>query len=412
MADAQGSVVQLGERECSIQRRHQKVIEETPSPALDAGRRGELCAAGVQAARAAGYRSAGTVEFLMAPDGRFYFLEMNTRLQVEHPVTEAVTGLDIVRLQLEVAAGRPLGLRQADVAARGHAIECRVYAEDPSRDDLPSPGRVLELVEPVRPRDPRRFRARQGQRGDRPLRSAAREDRGRGPRSRRSHASDARRAAADRRARRDDEPGAAASRSSSTPPSRRASCTRASSRSIRPSSSRQSSRRRSRSRRSRWRCVSVKAAGDRSPIPGAASAPGGSAGAPDAAALRRRLHTVELRRARGEWEARVDGEPLALTLHELRGGRATVRHAGGARHALLRARRRRDPLVLGGRFLQARAGARGRAPRGAPRRGRARGPDARPRERGQGRGGCARAQGRGARRRGGDEDGERAARAP
>ena len=151
VADAQGSVVHLGERECSIQRRHQKVIEETPSPGLDAGRRAELCAAGVQAARAAGYRSAGTVEFLMAPDGRFYFLEMNTRLQVEHPVTEAVTGLDIVRLQLEVAAGRPLGLRQDDIAARGHAIECRVYAEDPSRDDMPSPGRVLELVEPAGP---------------------------------------------------------------------------------------------------------------------------------------------------------------------------------------------------------------------------------------------------------------------
>jgi len=151
LADAHGAVVHLGERECSIQRRHQKVIEETPSPALDAGSRRELCAAGVAAARAAGYRNAGTVEFLMAPDGRFYFLEMNTRLQVEHPVTEAVTGLDIVRLQLEVAAGRPLGIRQADVAASGHAIECRVYAEDPSRDDRPSPGRVLELVEPGGP---------------------------------------------------------------------------------------------------------------------------------------------------------------------------------------------------------------------------------------------------------------------
>ena len=151
VADAHGAVVHLGERECSIQRRHQKVVEETPSPALDAPRRRELCEAGVQAARAAGYRSAGTVEFLMAPDGRFYFLEMNTRLQVEHPVTEAVTGLDIVRLQLEVAAGQPLAVRQEDVAARGHAIECRVYAEDPARDDLPSPGRVLQLVEPSGP---------------------------------------------------------------------------------------------------------------------------------------------------------------------------------------------------------------------------------------------------------------------
>jgi 3-methylcrotonyl-CoA carboxylase alpha subunit len=105
----------------------------------------------VAAARAAGYRNAGTVEFLRAPDGRFYFLEMNTRLQVEHPVTEAVTGLDIVRLQLELAAGRPLSVRQSDVASKGHAIESRVYAEDPSRDDLPSPGRVLELVLPEGP---------------------------------------------------------------------------------------------------------------------------------------------------------------------------------------------------------------------------------------------------------------------
>jgi 3-methylcrotonyl-CoA carboxylase alpha subunit len=151
MADADGRTVHFGERECSVQRRHQKVVEETPSPALTPAQREALCVAGVAAARAAGYVNAGTVEFLLSPDGSFSFLEMNTRLQVEHPVTEAVTGLDLVRLQLEVAAGRPLSLAQADVAARGHALECRLYAEDPQRDDLPSPGRVLHLAEPEGP---------------------------------------------------------------------------------------------------------------------------------------------------------------------------------------------------------------------------------------------------------------------
>ena len=151
MADAQGGIVHLGERECSVQRRHQKVVEETPSPALSPAQREALCAAGVAAARAAGYVNAGTVEFLLSPDGSFSFLEMNTRLQVEHPVTEAVSGLDLVRLQLEVAAGRPLPLAQPDVALRGHALECRLYAEDPHHDDLPSPGRVLHLSEPEGP---------------------------------------------------------------------------------------------------------------------------------------------------------------------------------------------------------------------------------------------------------------------
>jgi len=151
LADAHGKVLHLFERECSIQRRHQKVIEETPSPALDAAQRESLCAAGVAAARAAGYVNAGTVEFLLDPGGRFYFLEMNTRLQVEHAVTEAVTGLDLVRLQLEIAAGRPLRFGQADVTSRGHALECRLYAEDPDRDDLPSPGRILLLAAPSGP---------------------------------------------------------------------------------------------------------------------------------------------------------------------------------------------------------------------------------------------------------------------
>jgi 3-methylcrotonyl-CoA carboxylase alpha subunit len=151
VADDHGAVLHLLERECSIQRRHQKVVEETPSLALTPERRQALWAAGVAAARAAGYRNAGTVEFLLAPDGAFYFLEMNTRLQVEHAVTEAVTGLDIVRLQIEVAAGRPLPLAQSEVAGRGHALECRLYAEDPDNDDLPSPGRVLHLAAPEGP---------------------------------------------------------------------------------------------------------------------------------------------------------------------------------------------------------------------------------------------------------------------
>jgi 3-methylcrotonyl-CoA carboxylase alpha subunit len=151
LADAHGHVLHLRERECSIQRRHQKVVEETPSPVLDDARRRALCEAGVAAARAAGYVNAGTVEFLLDPEGRFYFLEMNTRLQVEHPVTEAVTGLDIVRLQLEVAAGRPLPFAQDDVVARGHALECRLYAEDPWNDDLPSAGRVLHASMPSGP---------------------------------------------------------------------------------------------------------------------------------------------------------------------------------------------------------------------------------------------------------------------
>jgi 3-methylcrotonyl-CoA carboxylase alpha subunit len=151
LADAHGATLHLFERECSIQRRHQKVVEETPSPALTPALRDSLCAAGVAAARAAGYVNAGTVEFLLDPEGAFYFLEMNTRLQVEHPVTEAITGLDLVRLQIEIAAGRPLPFRQEDVRASGHALECRLYAEDPENDDLPSPGRVLLLAVPEGP---------------------------------------------------------------------------------------------------------------------------------------------------------------------------------------------------------------------------------------------------------------------
>ena len=140
LADQHGNVVHLFERECSIQRRHQKIIEETPSPALPPKTLTNLSNAAVSAARAAGYVNAGTVEFLLDRNGNFYFLEVNTRLQVEHPVTEMVTGLDLVRLQLEVAAGNPLPFHQEEITRKGHAIECRIYAEDPESGFFPSRG--------------------------------------------------------------------------------------------------------------------------------------------------------------------------------------------------------------------------------------------------------------------------------
>jgi acetyl-CoA carboxylase biotin carboxylase subunit len=151
LADGAGRVVHLGERECSLQRRHQKILEESPSPALDADLRRRMGEAAVEVARRAGYSNAGTVEFLLGEDGRFHFLEVNARLQVEHPVTEMTTGLDLVRCQIEIAAGMPLSLRQEDVAPRGHAIECRIYAEDPAAGFLPSPGRILLAREPEGP---------------------------------------------------------------------------------------------------------------------------------------------------------------------------------------------------------------------------------------------------------------------
>jgi acetyl-CoA carboxylase biotin carboxylase subunit len=151
LGDAHGAVLHLGERECSVQRRHQKIIEESPSPLLDERLREQMGDAAVAIARAAGYTNAGTMEFLVDAERRFYFLETNTRLQVEHPVTESVTGLDLVKLQIRIASGEPLPLSQADVRLRGHAMECRIYAEDAAAGFLPSTGKVLLAVEPVGP---------------------------------------------------------------------------------------------------------------------------------------------------------------------------------------------------------------------------------------------------------------------
>lgn len=151
MADGQGHVVHLGERDCSIQRRRQKLVEESPSRALTPELRERMGAAAVAAARAAGYVGAGTVEFVLSPEGDFYFIEMNTRIQVEHPVTELVTGVDLVREQLRVAAGLPLSFTQEDVRVSGHAIECRINAEDPEHDFRPCPGKTEFLHLPGGP---------------------------------------------------------------------------------------------------------------------------------------------------------------------------------------------------------------------------------------------------------------------
>ena len=151
LADEHGNTVYLGERECSVQRRHQKVLEECPSAVVDSGLRRRMGEVAVRVAQAARYTNAGTVEFLVDAERNFYFLEMNTRLQVEHPVTELVTGLDLVHLQIKIAAGEPLPFRQEDVTWRGHAMECRVYAEDPDNQFFPSPGKITLLIAPSGP---------------------------------------------------------------------------------------------------------------------------------------------------------------------------------------------------------------------------------------------------------------------
>jgi len=151
LADSHGNVIHLGERDCTLQRRHQKLIEETPSPAVGAELRSRIGKIAIDAARACGYRSAGTIEGLLAPDGQYFFMEMNTRIQVEHTVTEMVAGVDIVRAQLQIAAGERLEFSQDEIRLQGHAIECRINAEDPSNGFLPSPGRITVYREPSGP---------------------------------------------------------------------------------------------------------------------------------------------------------------------------------------------------------------------------------------------------------------------
>ena len=151
LADKHGNVVHLGERDCSMQRRNQKVLEESPCPVMTPGLRARMGAAAVAAAKACGYQNAGTIEFLLAADGSFYFMEMNTRIQVEHPITELVTGVDLVRQQILIAAGEKLSFSQEDVRLTGHAIECRINAEDPEHNFRPCPGRIDALHMPGGP---------------------------------------------------------------------------------------------------------------------------------------------------------------------------------------------------------------------------------------------------------------------
>ena len=151
LADSHGNAVHLWERDCSMQRRHQKLVEESPSPFLQQGVREKLCESAVRLIKAAGYVNAGTVEFLVDQSQNFYLLEVNARIQVEHPVTESVTGIDLIKQQIRIASGEPLGFKQKDVAQRGHAIECRINAEDPARNFAPSPGTITEFRAPGGP---------------------------------------------------------------------------------------------------------------------------------------------------------------------------------------------------------------------------------------------------------------------
>ncbi len=148
LADLHGNVVHLWERDCSIQRRHQKLIEESPAPRLDPRTREAMCEAAVRLVRAADYTSAGTVEFIVAPDGEFYFIELNARIQVEHPVTEMVTGIDLIKAQIKVADGEPLPFAQDDILQQGAVLECRINAEDPDQNFRPTPGRISHLIVP------------------------------------------------------------------------------------------------------------------------------------------------------------------------------------------------------------------------------------------------------------------------
>jgi len=148
VADHHGNAVHLWERDCSTQRRHQKLIEESPSPHLGVDTRAAICESAVRLIKTAGYTNAGTVEFIVDKDGNFFFIEVNARIQVEHPVTEMVTGIDLIKAQIRVASGEPLPFQQSDIVARGAAIECRINAEDPRKNFMPSPGRIERMMVP------------------------------------------------------------------------------------------------------------------------------------------------------------------------------------------------------------------------------------------------------------------------